>query len=80
VEQERIYVVGAYGYVHCLDVKTGTVIWEKHIGREYEVEEMSVGFALDRRFAADRVHRSEARRERPRFDKADRERGLESAR
>ena len=41
VEQERIYVVGAYGYVHCLDVKTGTVIWEKHIGREYEVEEMS---------------------------------------
>jgi len=41
VEQERIYVVGAYGYVHCLDVKTGTVIWEKHIGREYAVEEMS---------------------------------------
>src|SRR5206468_7649140 len=27
VEHERIYVVGAYGYVHCLDVKTGTVIW-----------------------------------------------------
>jgi hypothetical protein len=41
VEHERIYVVGAYGYVHCLDVKTGNVIWEKHIGREYEVEEMS---------------------------------------
>ena len=41
VDQERIYVVGAYGYVHCLDVKTGAVIWEKHIGREYEVEEMS---------------------------------------
>jgi outer membrane protein assembly factor BamB len=41
VEQERIYVVGAYGYVHCLDVKSGNVIWEKHIGREYEVEEMS---------------------------------------
>src|SRR5206468_3316187 len=41
VEQERIYVVGAYGYVHCLDVKTGRVIWEKHIGREYQVAEMS---------------------------------------
>src|SRR5258706_10068329 len=41
VEQERIYVVGAYGYVHCLDVKTGTVIWEKHIRREYDVAEMS---------------------------------------
>ena len=41
VEQGRVYVVGAYGHVHCLDVKRGTVIWEKHIGREYEVEEMS---------------------------------------
>lgn len=41
VEGERIYVVGAYGYVHCLDVKTGTVLWEKHIGREYQVAEMS---------------------------------------
>src|SRR5712671_2015063 len=41
VEQERIYVVGAYGHVHCLDVKKGAVIWEKHLGREYEVAEMS---------------------------------------
>ena len=41
VEQQRIYLVGANGYVHCLDVKKGTVIWEKNIGREYEVEEMS---------------------------------------
>lgn len=41
VEQERIYVVGASGHAHCLDVKTGTVIWEKTIGREYEVAEMS---------------------------------------
>jgi outer membrane protein assembly factor BamB len=41
VEHDRIYVVGAYGYVHCLDVKTGRVIWEKNIGHEYEVAEMS---------------------------------------
>ena len=41
IEQDRVYVVGAYGYVHCLDVKTGAVIWEKHIGRDYAVEEMS---------------------------------------
>jgi len=41
VEHERIYVVGAYGHVHCLDVRKGTVIWEKHIGHEYQVEEMS---------------------------------------
>ena len=41
VEQDRIYVVGANGYVHCLDAKAGSVIWEKTIGQEYEVAEMS---------------------------------------
>jgi outer membrane protein assembly factor BamB len=41
VEQQRIYTVGANGYVHCLDVKTGTVIWEKNIGQDYEVDEMA---------------------------------------
>jgi outer membrane protein assembly factor BamB len=41
VEGDRIYAVGASGFVHCLDVKTGAVVWEKHIGREYEVAEMS---------------------------------------
>jgi hypothetical protein len=41
VEGNRIYIVGANGNTHCLDVKTGTVLWEKNIGREYEVAEMS---------------------------------------
>ena len=41
VEQDRIYAVGANGFVHCLDVKTGTVVWERHLAREYEVAEMS---------------------------------------
>ena len=41
VEKHRIYTVGANGYVHCLDVKTGAVIWENNIGSEYEVDEMS---------------------------------------
>ena len=40
VEQGRIYVVVANGYVHCLEVKTGAVIWEKNLWQEYEVEEM----------------------------------------
>jgi outer membrane protein assembly factor BamB len=40
VEQGRIYVVGANGHVHCLDVKTGAVIWEKDLWQEYQVEEM----------------------------------------
>ena len=40
VENGKIYVVGANGFVHCLDVKTGKVIWEKNLWNEYEVEEM----------------------------------------
>src|SRR5258706_488715 len=41
VESDRIYVVGANGFTHCLNVKTGKVIWEKNIGKEYKVAEMS---------------------------------------
>jgi outer membrane protein assembly factor BamB len=41
VEGDRIYIVGANGNTHCLDVKTGEVIWEKNIGKEYKVAEMS---------------------------------------
>src|SRR5436189_5498764 len=40
VEGERVYAVGANGFVHCLDVKTGKVIWEKNLWNEYTVEEM----------------------------------------
>src|SRR3954468_14604518 len=40
VEDGRIYAVGANGFVHCLDVKTGKVIWEKNLWKEYQVEEM----------------------------------------
>jgi outer membrane protein assembly factor BamB len=40
VEEGRIYVVGANGYVHCLDVKTGAVLWEKNLWQEYQLEEM----------------------------------------
>ena len=41
VEAGRIYAVGANGDVHCLDVKKGAVIWEKHLSKEYQVAEMS---------------------------------------
>jgi len=40
VERGRIYVVGANGFIHCLDVKTGKVIWEKNLWLEYTVDEM----------------------------------------
>jgi outer membrane protein assembly factor BamB len=41
VEKDRLYVVGANGNTHCLDVNSGTVIWQKNIGQEYQVAEMS---------------------------------------
>ena len=41
VEEERIYSIGANGNAHCLDVKNGKVIWEKNIGKEYQIAEMS---------------------------------------
>jgi len=41
VAGDRLYVVGASGYTHCLDATTGKVVWKKHIGQEYEVAEMS---------------------------------------
>ncbi len=41
IEQERIYAVGANGYVHCLDIKSGKVIWEKNLWQEYTIDEMS---------------------------------------
>ena len=40
VEQGRVYIVGANGYVHCLDAKTGKVFWDKNLWQEYTVEEM----------------------------------------
>ncbi|MEO7677193.1 MAG: PQQ-binding-like beta-propeller repeat protein [Verrucomicrobiota bacterium] len=39
-EHGRIYTVGANGFVHCLDVKTGKVIWGKNLWKDYTVEEM----------------------------------------
>jgi outer membrane protein assembly factor BamB len=41
VEGDRIYIVGANGYTHCLNTKTGKVVWQKNIGKEYTIAEMS---------------------------------------
>ena len=40
VEKDRIYTVGANGFVHCLNVNSGKVIWQKNLWQEYELEEM----------------------------------------
>jgi outer membrane protein assembly factor BamB len=41
VEQDRIYTVGANGFIHCLDLKTGKVVWEKNLWKEYKLAEGS---------------------------------------
>jgi outer membrane protein assembly factor BamB len=41
VEGSSIYIVGANGQTHSVDVRTGAVVWAKNIGREYQVAEMS---------------------------------------
>lgn len=41
IDEGRIYTVGANGWTHCLDCKSGKLIWEKRIGTEFTVLEMS---------------------------------------
>jgi len=41
VEEDRIYTVGANGWTHCINVKTGNVLWEKNLGAQYQIAEMS---------------------------------------
>jgi outer membrane protein assembly factor BamB len=37
VEAGKVYALGANGHVHCLDARTGWVIWERDLGREYQI-------------------------------------------
>jgi outer membrane protein assembly factor BamB len=40
VEAGCVFTVGANGHIHCLDTRTGAVIWENNLRKEYEVREM----------------------------------------
>ena len=41
VEDGKIYSLGRSGLVDCLDARNGKVIWENHLGRKYEIGELS---------------------------------------
>ena len=41
VEAGKVYILGGNGAVHCLETETGTLVWQKDLGKEYEVREMS---------------------------------------
>lgn len=39
VEADRVYTVGANGHIHCLDARSGAVIWEQDLRKTYEVRD-----------------------------------------
>lgn len=40
VQNDRVYVLGANGEVHCLAVETGAVKWSRKLGEEFEIGSM----------------------------------------
>jgi outer membrane protein assembly factor BamB len=38
VESGRVYALGGNGKVHCLDARDGSLIWQRHLDRDYQVE------------------------------------------
>lgn len=41
VEAGKVYVLGRSGQTYCFDARNGKVIWEKQLGKEYEIQELS---------------------------------------
>ena len=41
VHAGKVYMLGETGRLHCLDERNGALLWEKDIGKEYKVAEMS---------------------------------------
>ncbi len=37
----KVYSFGMMGHLHCIDAKTGDLLWEKNLMKEYEVKEFS---------------------------------------
>jgi len=38
VDAGKLYTVGGNGHVHCFDSKKGDLLWEKNLGKEYQIE------------------------------------------
>jgi outer membrane protein assembly factor BamB len=45
IDDQRIYTVGAEGKLHCLDLVTGTVVWQRNLRAEYKVPQDFFGTA-----------------------------------
>jgi outer membrane protein assembly factor BamB len=55
VHDGRVYTVGAVGHVHCLDARTGDVIWSRDTVRECKARVPEWGFAAAPVLDGDRV-------------------------
>jgi outer membrane protein assembly factor BamB len=45
IDGNRIYALATYGTLLCLDVKDGTLLWEKHLVQDYDAREPKYGFS-----------------------------------
>lgn len=45
VEAGRVYTLSKHGHVLCLDAATGAVIWQRHLGKDHDLEPPRWGFA-----------------------------------
>jgi outer membrane protein assembly factor BamB len=45
IDAGRVYTAGAQGKLHCLDVRTGAVIWKRDLAKEYRVPQDFFGTA-----------------------------------
>ncbi|MBI2928780.1 MAG: PQQ-like beta-propeller repeat protein [Verrucomicrobia bacterium] len=40
VEAGRVFMLGGNGHVHCLNARTGALLWQKSLGKEYQLREL----------------------------------------
>lgn len=40
VEDGKVYTLGGNGHLHCLDVATGPVLWDRKLESDYQIEEL----------------------------------------
>jgi outer membrane protein assembly factor BamB len=45
VEAGKVYTLSKHGHVFCVDARSGAVIWQKHLGKDYGVEPPNWGLA-----------------------------------
>src|SRR5688500_12446395 len=38
IDEGRAYAIGSMGHLHCLDAKSGDLLWSKDCNRQYEIE------------------------------------------